>query len=604
MEYKLLFFLIFVFVNIYYIYNDDHSVAKSIINIFNNNNANSIINNIDTVIRDGDLDEFSIEELKKISIFKNYPTKLKEIEQNKKQELEQLNHLKEIYSTYGTYTKLSIIVFGSFSIFFFLKYKKIVDQSYNKANKDIEEEIKKIQDNKNSIIVDEPLLQLNELESNKTSDAKVLFILLHSFKSDNTIQYNLNENDNNNDKLLMYKTKAQEIENKIKEKIKMEKIMKNSLSNTSKLLIAGPTENNSDNNDNPGTNPSEEPQSSPETLPSNINNNINDVDNDGPDNTEGSDLEKEIGTNSSKSNDKPKNIKKNQGANIRFKQDSFKQDKQVKKVFLEYHKEIAVYEYKRFKELWDEANKEAKEIKRKAEEKLKENKEKKKAEEKKEKERQEEKDEISATKYYSLLIKFILILNILPELLKLIKHHFYSLLPTITCLNLNEYFKVTTNDTNRLLAPLDVKYYFKIAINQIFGSISANSKGIFTSNLLDCIPTSAQFNWSLWLVTIIYIVLIIVSLQFQPNFYISSTIFLSIVISTYQINYRSSDINYYLFQFIVNLSIVYFIKKYHQQTKQFKYIFVFRVFIILFIILFNTTYSKYFLENKNLIIVR
>ncbi|KAN0022681.1 hypothetical protein ACTFIU_004882 [Dictyostelium citrinum] len=264
-----------------------------------------------------------------------------------------------------------------------------------------------------------------------------------------------------------------------------------------------------------------------------------------------------------------------------------KMNKNLKRASIEIQTKMFMYEYKKWDKQRIDAIEEAERIRKENENELRENEKRKLEQEKKKKEYQESLEQVRESKFFIISIKIIVILNILPELIKLILYHINSIIPTIMCFNIDK-----------------SNYYLKF-LKQILNNTPF-------SNLLECIPI-VKINWFLTLMTIAYIGILIISLTLHSNSFVVAVPLLAITFYTYQIDYN--NLNSYLIHIIVNLVLLFFwklfIHNYQEKIISSKYHKSFispsiaiRIFTILIIIFYNIIIHKYFLNSINLIITK
>ncbi|EAL67697.1 hypothetical protein DDB_G0279517 [Dictyostelium discoideum AX4] len=539
--------IIIISISIIFIYlsiNNENSILGSILNIYNNNDFYDNLNNYENQLIQSSI---NFENIKKTSIYKNYPYRYKHLEE--KQELlkqkikEERLKLIENEKSIPQQQKLFIIIFISFLtitiIAFFVKL--IIKNNLKETKKttyNINKQIETIDKSINNIIINKPLIEINKMKS--INNPFLLEILLQDFNNSYTTKNNKNDN---NPILLEYKKEIEEL-NKKQEILNNN--FKNSIENMNLLENSESVNENNNNNTNNNNNNNE-----------NNNNNNNNYNNDNSDNEEN------------------------------FKNENRKVNKDLKRASIEIQTKMFMYEYKKWDKQRIDAIEEAERIRKENEKEKIENEKRKLEEEKKKKEYQESLEQVRESKFFIISIKIIVILNILPELVKLIMYHINSIIPTIMCFNIN-----------------NSNYYLKF-LKQILNNTPF-------SNLLECIPI-IKINWFLTLMTIAYIGILIISLTLHSNSFIITLPLLAITFYTYKIDYN--NLNSYLVHIIMNLVLLFlwklFIHNYQERIISSKFHKTFispsitiRIFTIIIIIIYNIIIHKYFLNSINLIITK
>ncbi|KAK5582564.1 hypothetical protein RB653_004149 [Dictyostelium firmibasis] len=529
---QLIYIITIISISIYFIYlskNNENSILGSILKVYNNND--DIINNIKNEIF---TETINFEQIKKSSIYKNYPHRYKHLEEkeellNKKieeqklklSENEKFNH-QQLSNIIITISFITITIISLVVKLFIRNNNKTID----KINKQIETVDKSIE----KIILNKPLIEINKMKSidNPFLLNRLLLEFTNSYKDDN----------NTKPILLEYKKEIEELNKKqetlnyyFKDNIENIKLLENSEINTDN--------NSSSNNDN------------------NNNNNNND------DNSE---------------------------ENFYNEYENRRMNKDLKRASIEIQTKMFMHEYKKWDKLKTDAIEEAKRIKKENEKELRENEKRKQEEERKKKIYQESIEEIRESKFFLLSIKTIVVLNILPELMKLLFYHLKSIIPSVVCFN--------SGDKSKNL-------YFKF-----FKTILNNTP---FSNLIECMPIGLQVNWFLILMTIAYIGVLVICLTLNSSSFIVIIPLLAISFYTYKIDYN--NLNSYLVHIMVNLVLLIiwklFVHNFHEKiisSKYYKYFIspsiVVRLITITIIIIYNISIHKYFLYSKNLIITK
>ncbi|KAM9963412.1 hypothetical protein ACTFIW_006641 [Dictyostelium discoideum] len=530
--------IIIISISIIFIYlsiNNENSILGSFLNIYNNKDYYDNLNNYENQLIESSK---NFESIKKTSIYKNYPYRYKHLEE--KQELlkqkikEERLKLIENEKSIPQQQQLFIIIFISFLIITIIAFfvKLIIKNNLKETKKTIDninKQIETIDKSINNIIINKPLIEINKMKS--INNPFLLEILLQDFNNSYTTK------NNKNPILLEYK---EEIEELNKKQEILNNNLKNSIENMNLLENSeSVNENNNSNNNNENNN----------------NNNYNNDDN--SDNEEN------------------------------FKNENRKMNKDLKRASIEIQTKMFMYEYKKWDKQRIDAIEEAERIRKENEKEKIENEKRKLEEEKKKKEYQESLEQVRESKFFIISIKIIVILNILPELVKLIMYHINSIIPTIMCFNIN-----------------NSNYYLKF-LKQILNNTPF-------SNLLECIPI-IKINWFLTLMTIAYIGILIISLTLHSNSFIITLPLLAITFYTYKIDYN--NLNSYLVHIIMNLVLLFlwklFIHNYQERiiSSKFHKSFIspsitIRIFTIIIIIIYNIIIHKYFLNSINLIVTK